>query len=424
MMAPLWWAMAALIVLALAFFLWPLRRKGTSSRLERVRRQYLEANVALFREHLAELEASRDAGRLSAEAFEQLKHEQERALLEEERELGHSKPVRGKPLPGGWMVIGAAVLALVGSLGFYHWQGASDDVQLAQMRAEKARLDRQERMSDERVDPSRTWALIEQLKERLDEEPESRQHRFLLARYFRELGHFDQAIEAYEAILKFDNDPQIRAELAETLFIRNNNRVTDRVRELVRGALAANPEQTTALGLAGIDAYSRGNYREAISHWERAVAAMNPNSGNAAAFQRGIERARAALEEAPEDQSQGESEEGPTLPVTVRLAEEAEAEPDQWVFVYARQWEGPPMPLAITRLRAKQLPKSIILDETMAMSPSASLSGAEEVELVARLSRDGDATPKPGDWQGTLGPVSVSDPPESMELMIDKPIAE
>lgn len=426
MMLPLWAAIALLTALALAFFLWPMRRKATGSRLEQVRRHYLEANVALFREHLAELEAARDAGRLSPQAFEQLKLEQERALLEEERELASSRPTRGRALPGGRVLVMTALALVVASVGFYHWRGASDDVRLAAMRAEKAMADRRDLSNDRRINPARTWELVEQLKRRLDDEPESTQYRYLLAYYFRELGHYDQAIQAYQEILAQEPDsPRIKAELAETLFIRDDNRMSARARALVREALAANPQETTALGLAGIDAFSQQNYRDAIDYWERAVAVMNPRSGNAMAFQRGIERARQALgDAAPESQSESSGADGVEISMEVRLGDNVEFSGDERVFVYARAWEGGKMPLAITTLQAKQLPTSITLDETMAMSPAASLASATQIELVARLSKSGDASAQPGDWQGSLGPIDVEDIPDSLTLTIDEPIAE
>ncbi|WP_084646214.1 c-type cytochrome biogenesis protein CcmI [Marinimicrobium agarilyticum] len=426
MMFPLWLAIALLTALALAFFLWPMRRKASGSHLERVRRHYLEANVALFREHLAELEAARDAGRLSPQAFEQLKLEQERALLEEERELATSRPTRGRALPGGRVLVMTALVLVVASVGFYRWSGSSEDVKLAVMRAEKAAADRDALANDRRINQDRTWELVEQLKRRVDEEPESTEYRYLLAYYFRELGHYDQAVQAYEEILEQQpGSPRIQAELAETLFIRDDNRLNARARTLVKEALASNPQETTALGLAGIDAFGQQNYRDAIDYWERAVAVMNPRSGNALAFQRGIERARQALgEEAPTAQPDADKAEGITIPVQVRLGEGVEYSGEERVFVYARAWQGSKMPLAIKTLQVEQLPTSITLDETMAMSPAASLASVNQVELVARLSKSGDASAQPGDWQGSLGPVDLSDIPDSLTLTIDEAIAE
>ncbi|WP_347332424.1 c-type cytochrome biogenesis protein CcmI [Marinimicrobium locisalis] len=426
MMLPLWLAIALLTALALAFFLWPMRRKASGSHLERVRRHYLEANVALFREHLAELEAARDAGRLSSQAFEQLKLEQERALLQEERELAASRPTRGRALPGGRVLVMTTLALLIASVGFYQWRGASDDVKLAAMRADKAMADRDDLNNDRRVDPGRTWALIEQLKKHLEDEPEATEYRYLLAYYSRELGHYEQAIQAYQEILAQEPDsPRIQAELAETLFIRDDNQLNARARTLVQEALASNPQETTALGLAGIDAFGKKNYRQAIDYWERAVAVMEPRSGNAMAFRRGIERARQALgEDAPETQTDTDQAEGTAIPVQVRLGEGVEHSGDERVFIYARAWQGSKMPLAITTIQAKQLPTSITLDETMAMSPAASLASVSQVEVVARLSKSGDASAQPGDWQGSVGPVDLSAIPDSLTVTIDEPIAE
>ncbi len=425
MMTPLWWVLALMVAVALAIFLWPMRRKATGSHLEQVRRHYLETNVALFRKYLAELQADRDAGRLNQETYEQLRLEQERALLAEERELATSKPVRGRALPGGRVLVIVALVSVVGSLGFYHWRGASEDVFLARLQSEKARLDRHERMNDERVNPSRTWELVERIQARLKREPESTQYLFLLAHYSRELGHYDQAVQAYERILAVEPESaRMRAELAETLFIRDENRIGERAQRLIEQALAADPQETTALGLAGIDAFSKRDFQAAIDYWERALAVMNPSSGNAMAFQRGIERARQALGASGDSEAEGSSEAEITVPVTVSLGDDVEYNGDEVVFVYARAWEGSPMPLAITRIQAKELPTSIILDDTMAMSPAASLASVEQVELVARLSRSGDAVPKAGDWEARMGPVDLGNLPESLSLVIDEPIAE
>ncbi|MGD8176707.1 c-type cytochrome biogenesis protein CcmI [Marinimicrobium sp. ARAG 43.8] len=426
MMAPLWWGMALLAALALAFFLWPLRRREAGSRVERLRRHSLETNITLFREHLAELEASRDAGRLSQEAFEQLKLEQERALLEEERQLASSRPLKGRALPGGRVLVVVALLGTLGSVLLYHERGASEDVELLALQTQKALGDNNDLRNDRRPDPARTWAVVEQLQQRVKENPESVQHLFLLANYTRELGHYDQAVDLYERILSLQPDSaRIHADLAETLFIRDDNRIGERGRALVAEALQLNPEETTALGLAGIDAFSHQRYQEAIDYWERAIAVMDPTSGNAMAFRRGVSRARAALGEgAPEADTAPTADGGVALTLDVSLGDDVEVKGDETVFVYARAWNGSAMPLAIQRLQASQLPLSITLDETMAMSPAASLASVETVELVARLSRSGDVAARPGDWQATLGPVELADAPEKLTLVIDEPIAD
>ena len=82
------------------------------------------------------------------------------------------------------------------------------------------------------------------------------------------------------------------------------------------------------------------------------------------------------------------------------------------------------MPLAITRIKVADLPATIILDETMAMSTMASLAQADRVEVVARISEDGSATAKAGDWQVSAGPLEMDALPEVTELVIAEKLAE
>src|SRR5699024_8471935 len=77
------------------------------------------------------------------------------------------------------------------------------------------------------------------------------------------------------------------------------------------------------------------------------------------------------------------------------------------VFVYARAWQGSPMPLAIRKLQVADLPARVMLTEAMAMAPQASLATANQVEVVARISLAGTPVPAAGDWQASVGPETV-----------------
>ena len=82
--------------------------------------------------------------------------------------------------------------------------------------------------------------------------------------------------------------------------------------------------------------------------------------------------------------------------------------PDDTVFIYARAWQGARVPLSIARVKASQLPLTLSLTNSMSMAPGMNLNSAEELELVARLSKGGDPVPQSGDWQVTLGPVTLA----------------
>jgi len=81
--------------------------------------------------------------------------------------------------------------------------------------------------------------------------------------------------------------------------------------------------------------------------------------------------------------------------------------PDDTLFIFARAEKGPRMPLAILRRQGRDLPAQFTLDDSMAMSPAARLSGQARVVIGARISKTANAAPSPGDLQGLSGPVKV-----------------
>ena len=88
------------------------------------------------------------------------------------------------------------------------------------------------------------------------------------------------------------------------------------------------------------------------------------------------------------------------------------------MFIFARP-VGVRMPLAAKRVTVADLPLNIVLDDSLSMSPQAKLSGAETVEIVARISASGQPTPQPGDLSGTISPVAVHGQVDILELSID-----
>ena len=91
------------------------------------------------------------------------------------------------------------------------------------------------------------------------------------------------------------------------------------------------------------------------------------------------------------------------------------------MFIFARAVNGPRMPLAIVRKQVKDLPVTVTLDDSMAMSPAMVLSGFDPVTVGARISRSGNAMPQSGDLQGSSAPVSPGTS-ESLEITIDSAV--
>jgi cytochrome c-type biogenesis protein CcmH len=93
--------------------------------------------------------------------------------------------------------------------------------------------------------------------------------------------------------------------------------------------------------------------------------------------------------------------------VTLAPALQGHVAPDDTLFVFARAVNGSRMPLAVLRKQVKDLPLRFTLDDSLAMSPAAKLSGAASVVVGARISKSGKAGAQEGDLQGHLPAVAL-----------------
>jgi cytochrome c-type biogenesis protein CcmI len=91
--------------------------------------------------------------------------------------------------------------------------------------------------------------------------------------------------------------------------------------------------------------------------------------------------------------------------------------PNDTLFVFAKAQHGPPMPLAIARLTAAQLPATVTLTDAMGMVPSLTLSKFPQIVVGARISKSGNASAQSGDLQ-TLSASTTTAQIEPVHLVI------
>ena len=426
-MINLWLAISGLFFLAFIFVAWPLWRHKKTAHLTAIDdsevSQRLAENVRIFREHLVELENNLASQAIDEKQFAQLKLELERNLLDDEVSM-RARNTRSSHKLGVKAVLAFCVLLLIGGIVFYQKRGNADDVFIYSLQNQKNQKDYEDMVQSLNPDPSRARDLIEKYQERLKDKPDSLQYWFLLARTQMEIGSYADAVKSYQEVLTRDaKSAMVMGELAQAMFLRDGNQMTPPVADLARNAYTLDPKNTMALGLLGIEAYGRKDYRETIRYWQKSVEIMGPNSSGSMALSAGIEKAKQSYvaEGGKLDDLQAKSPY--TIKLDVTLGSMPKVTQDQVVFVYARAWQGSPMPLAIARIKVRDLPTTIQLDETMAMSPAASLATATDIEVVARVSPSGSAKAEVGDWLGKKGPISMKSVPPVIQLEINEQFA-
>jgi len=70
----------------------------------------------------------------------------------------------------------------------------------------------------------------------------------------------------------------------------------------------------------------------------------------------------------------------------------SQVSPDDTVFIFAKATAGQPMPLAVLKVKAAQLPLDFVLNDSLAMTANLKLSSFADVVVTARVSKSGDAS--------------------------------
>ncbi len=100
----------------------------------------------------------------------------------------------------------------------------------------------------------------------------------------------------------------------------------------------------------------------------------------------------------------GNAEISGTVEIASKLARQATA--GATLFIYAKQPNAPGPPLAVLRVRAEHWPVTFTLNDGNAMVPGRNLSSTDNVQIEARISKNGDALPQTGDLVGSVASVN------------------
>jgi len=270
--------------------------------------------------------------------------------------------------------------------------------------------------------PEQVSAMVDKLAQRLKDKPDDAQGWSMLARAYAVLGRNAEALPAYEkAVSLRGNDASLLADYADTLAVQSDHQLNGAPLKLIDRALQAEPGNPKALALAGTAAFDRKDFAAAVSYWEKLKQGVPAESSYRAQVQAGIDEARqlgklppsagvaadaGAANAVASPAPVAASGAGVSGHVTLAAALTAQAGPTDTVFVFARSAEGPRMPLAVLRKQVKDLPFDFRLDDSMAMSPAATISSAGRVVVGVRVSKSGDAMAQNGDLTGQSDPVA------------------
>jgi cytochrome c-type biogenesis protein CcmH len=134
---------------------------------------------------------------------------------------------------------------------------------------------------------------IAELRARLKEHPEDAQGWLLLGQTFTALKQPTDARDAYDGALKADpaNGAAMVGWAEADSLVRDDHRIEGRALDLLKAAVAANPQNQRALWLLGISQFQHEQFSEASATWKTLQPMLDPDSNVAHAVAEQIAQA-------------------------------------------------------------------------------------------------------------------------------------
>ena len=352
-----------------------------------------QANIAVVKERLKELQREVDEGLLSEQDMRQASDEIKISLVEEQQEES-----KGAANASFVLACGALLALLVG--GFAYFKASNiDHLQDAQ-----AALDALPKLSaklaegqGENFTPQDFQQLTLAIRKRLQENPEDGQGWMYLGRIWMALSQTEEAYAALEKALHFSpDDENVRMTYARALMMSDDKTQLDNARRLLASLIDGQPQNDNLVLMQAVVAGRLGDKQLLADSLARLEGKLPADSTIAMQL---TERLASLNGEQPAKATVT------GFNLTVEISEELATNlPDNgFLFVFAQDANSDNrMPAAVLRLPLDNLPLTVTLTSENAMAPNYSLDQLSTARLIARISKDQQAPAQPGDLEGTM----------------------
>ncbi|PWT90658.1 MAG: c-type cytochrome biogenesis protein CcmI [Blastocatellia bacterium] len=284
-----WILCGCLILIALSFVLPPLLQRSTkTNESDEERRQ---ANIAIYKDQLSELESDLTNGIVSGEQYEQDRQEIQRRLLEDIKASDNNSKVKAKQQSRSTVYVVALGIPLIAVL-FYLKVGEPKGIS----KAAQAPVETQTGMVDDGRSQQQIEANVAALAKRLESNPSDGEGWQMLARSYSSMERWPEAAEAYgKATAIITDNADLWAEYAFATAMASGRQLQGKPMEFISKALKLDPNNLKALELSGTAAFQANDYKKAIEYWQQVVDKVPAGSDVAQSVTSRINEAKAKL---------------------------------------------------------------------------------------------------------------------------------
>ncbi len=410
-MAIFWIICSLLIIVALIIVMPALLSKETAKDIDRKK-----INRTVFEKKLIELENDRNNDLIDQEQYLIAKTDLERSLLDDlENQQELTVKTNNKLLP-------IIVLIALPVVSVFTYLKLENGLQSLDPEFENTLAAQQSGQ------PASIEEAISKLEEKAEKDPDNLENWNMLGRSYLVTKRFDDAVKAYSKANEITNgaDPNILVSYGEAKVFAAENKFDEDSMSLFSKALQIQPNNERGLWYAGMAAYQLQDYKQSVEYWEKLIQQVPDDQAEVRTalgkyLDDAKQKAGIEIAEATESSSESSDNNKAKVVVNVSLSDELlkNTVNSDTLFIYARAMNGPKMPLALVKMTAGDLPTTVTLDDSVSMMPSMTLSSMDQVEIIARISKSGQAVMQTGDKFGSVQSVSTNQS-ETVDVVISE----
>lgn len=172
-------------------------------------------------------------------------------------------------------------------VGYYFWGGFIPWQEYVQQQRMQARAQEVFKSVKDSKD------LVQQLRARLKDDPQSAKGWYLLGKLYSSQNDHQNALQAFAKAHELQpDDEQYTVHYAHHLWLNNNQEFNDESLGLFKSLLQKNPKQPDALAMLAMNAYKNKAFRDAIDYWQRLLHEVPEQSEEADAIRKAIASAQ------------------------------------------------------------------------------------------------------------------------------------
>jgi len=420
-MLSFWIICALFLVVALIIILPALLAKGLHADVDRKK-----INRAVYEKKLTELELDKGNDLIDDEQFEIAKADLQHGLLddlEDDTSTGEAQQIKNRN-----RLIPVLIILLLPVATVLIYLGLDNGLRSLSPEFEKQLQAEQSQAAGQGANDVRSVEkAIETLKQKLQQDPNNLDDWLFLGKSLLVSEKFTEAVTAFAKANEVSKgaNPDVLVSYGEAQGFANGQKFDQDSLNLFTKALQIDPKHERGLWYAGFASYQLEDFKNSAEYWQRllnTVPAEQEEVKSALLVYLNDAKQKAGIEIANKGGNEGANEDADQTPevtsenadssivVNASLSDELKNKVDNsdTLFIYARAINGPKMPLALVKMTAGDLPTTVTLDDSVSMIPSMTLSSMRQVEVVARISKSGQAITQPGDIFGSVQPITTN----------------